>query len=127
MFEPLLELLPKKSKNWLQRHGVVVYTHLIYLITFPLDFIKRWIAILKGRQNVRIENLFVFLELVCFLLLAPTMGSGLKSWFVIHVASSYFFALCGLNAAHHHETCFHDGDEARPEPDFGYVYISGDQ
>jgi hypothetical protein len=28
-----------------------------------------------------------------------------------------------MNAAHHHPACFHDGDETRPDPDFGLCQL----
>ena len=124
MFEPIFEFLPKKSKNWFQRYAGVVYSHIVYALIFILDFSLRWNAILRGRYAVRLENLLVFIEWGAVLLLAPSVVSGIKSWFIIHIASSYFFGLCGVNAAHHHPVCFHDGDEARPEPDFGYLLMT---
>jgi hypothetical protein len=119
MFEPIFEFLPSRSKNWLQQNAGLLYSHLIYAFVFPADFAKRWFGILNGTQVMRPEYALVFLELIGCLLLGPSLGSGLQAWLLIHLASSYFFALCGLNAAHHHPTCFHDGDEARPDPDFG--------
>lgn len=43
--------------------------------------------------------------------------SGLSSFLLIVMTASFWFVFVGF--AHHHPNTFHDGDEPRPEPDFG--------
>lgn len=42
-----------------------------------------------------------------------SIGSILLIWLTLICSSSFFFALTGLNAGHHHPDVFHDGDEPR--------------
>ena len=64
MFEPVFEFLPKKEKNWLQRYGVIVYSHILYWFLSSSAFLLRWKKILMGQQPFRSEYLIILLEIV---------------------------------------------------------------
>ncbi|CAG7836518.1 unnamed protein product [Allacma fusca] len=123
MLEPVVVFLPNNSKNFIQRYAVFVYQHLIYFGGFYVTFLKRVINTLLGNFPFRPEILLPFAELAILIYVAPTNLSGFKSWLLVHGSCGYAFALIGLAAGHHHPVCFHDGDEARPDPDFGLCQL----
>lgn len=47
----------------------------------------------------------------------------LKFWFFIITLSSFMYGVVGLNAGHHHNEVFHDGDELK-SMDFGIYQLS---
>ncbi|CAG7727031.1 unnamed protein product [Allacma fusca] len=121
--EPAFEFLPKE-KTFLKRYAPGVYAHLFYIVSFFLDLIKRGRAIANGTQQLRPENLIVFIQLAVWMLIAPSVPTGIYSWLFIHAVASYWFMLVAVGgSAHHHPSCFHDGDEARNEADFGLCQL----
>lgn len=50
-------------------------------------------------------------------LFSKTIKAGLTASLTIVMVGSFWFVFVGF--AHHHPNSFHDGDEARPDPDFG--------
>jgi fatty acid desaturase len=123
MFEPTLEFLPKKEKNFIHRHLAFLFTHWVYFSTFFQGFYFSWKKILTGKQKLRPVDALNWVQLLLLIILAQSVWGGFKAWMIIHAASSYLFLLIGLNAAHHHPDIFHDGDEARKDPDFGLCQL----
>jgi fatty acid desaturase len=78
---------------------------------------------LLGKQRFRPEILIPIFEIIVLLNIAPSSLSALKSWYIVHAVFGLAFGVIGLAAAHHHPVCFHDGDEARPDPDFGLCQL----
>jgi fatty acid desaturase len=123
MTEPMLMFLPTKSKNFIQRYAVFIYQHIIYFGGFFPVFIKRVINTLRGKISFRPEILLPFVEIAILTHVAPTFLSGFKAWLLVQGTSTYLFGFVGLAAGHHHPVCFHDGDEPRPDPDFGLCQL----
>ncbi|CAG7727030.1 unnamed protein product [Allacma fusca] len=123
MFEPVLEFLPKKDKSLFQRYGVILITHWIFISTLFKALYYRWKKICTGQQQLRPENILNLVQLLLLIVLGQSFWGGFKAWMIMHAASSYLLLLIGLNAAHHHPDIFHDGDEARKDPDFGLCQL----
>lgn len=142
MGEPLVEMLPVRPKSNFHKYILPVIIELMYLIYGIEQIPIRITSILQGKQKLRPENLIVLLELAIAVILSPsiwvkpvykvakffmtlsriqlTFQAGLSSWTIILCTSTFWFAFVSNNSSHHHTDCFHDGDEARPNPDFGY-------
>lgn len=91
----------------------------MYSIAFWIDFLRRFVHILRGNQPLRPENLLPFVELAIFVSVAAEPLVGFYVWAVMHTMCSFSMQTIGATASHHHTTCFVDGDEPVPDPDFG--------
>jgi len=120
---PTYQFLPNRPKHWFQRNVAVIYSHVLYAVTFWYDLAKRIYHVSAGHQKLRPENFIVFAQLILFMFIAETPFMGLRSWIFIQTVASYVFLTIGANAAHHYPDSFHDGDEARPDPDFGLCQL----
>jgi cytochrome b involved in lipid metabolism len=116
---PSFEFLPHIERSWAQTYLPVIYSHFLYCFLFWIDFVKRWYHVSQGNVKVRPEHLIVIFELMFLMLVAPDRMAGFISWVIIHTAASFTLLEIGQNGQHHHPNIFHDGDEARPDPDFG--------
>ncbi|CAG7816722.1 unnamed protein product [Allacma fusca] len=121
---PGIEFLANRSKNLIQRFGSWVYIHVVFAFLFHLSILFRIICILKGTTKFRPE---FFLPVVQLFLIVGFAKSGIVHgflfWMLAHMICSYWVAMTGMNAAHHHPICFHDGDESRPKPDYGLCML----
>ncbi|CAG7829100.1 unnamed protein product [Allacma fusca] len=121
---PFLEFLSNRKKSQTQRFKPKIYFHLVYALGFHFVHIFRIVSVFKGEQKLRVENLLPWVELLYFL--QYTNGGfmlGYWYWCLLHMVCSYWVTATGLNAAHHHPICFHDGDEPRPNPDYGLCVL----
>ncbi|CAG7828153.1 unnamed protein product [Allacma fusca] len=124
MLEPFVVLLPKSTKNfWWNQLFSPICCNVTALVGFHVAFFKRLGSKLTGKQNFRQEILIPVLEIVFLLNIAPSSWSGFRSWALVHAVFAYVFGVIGLAASHHHPVCFHDGDEARPDSDFGLCQL----
>ncbi|ODM92570.1 Cytochrome b5-related protein [Orchesella cincta] len=121
--EPMVEMLPIRPKSFLHKYIMPFVIDSLYGVYGLVQVAIRIISLLQGKQKVRLENALVILELVIFMRLAPTYLAGFQAWAIILTASSFWFAFVSNNSAHHHPLCFHDGDESRPDPDFGLCQL----
>ncbi|KAG4071127.1 hypothetical protein HA402_014395 [Bradysia odoriphaga] len=119
--EPLIKWLPNSTKNVIQKYLAPCYFYFLYSIFMLTQLIGRIISLVNGWQKLRWENLIVLLELGAILTFAPTIWMGLTSFLLIVMTASFWFVFVGF--AHHHPNTFHDGDEPRPEPDFGLCQL----
>jgi len=123
MFEPMLEFLPTRPKTWVKRYTAGVYYHWVIMTFFARAFITRWRRIIMGKQPLRWENTIPLVHLLLLMSVAPSVWVGIKGWTTMHLACSWVLLLIGINAAHHHPDIFHDGDDARTDPDFGLCQL----
>jgi hypothetical protein len=70
--EPLVEMLPSRKKNFIQKYVAVFYAEPLYLLYGLSQILVRAISIIQGKQKIRRENLLIFLELAIFLLISPS-------------------------------------------------------
>lgn len=73
VFEPFLEMLPSRPKNFFQRYGSLVYAHLIYCVMMPQDCLKRIHLWYVGKTKPRPENFIILLELLTYIYFAPSV------------------------------------------------------
>ncbi|CAL8094440.1 unnamed protein product [Orchesella dallaii] len=123
VFEPWLEMLPSRPKTFFQRYGSLVYAHLIYCVMMPQDCVRRAHLWYLGKTKPRPENFIILLELLTYIYFAPSVWAGVRCWLIVLAVASYWVGLVGINAAHHHPDCFHDGDDPRQDPDFGLCQL----
>lgn len=71
--EPLVEMLPLRERNSLQSYGGMIYVHILYSLHMISDLFKRPISIYKGKQKLRPENLLIYVELIIFVIIAPSV------------------------------------------------------
>ncbi|CAL8110466.1 unnamed protein product [Orchesella dallaii] len=121
--EPMIEMLPIRPKYFIHKYIMPFVIDTLYGVYGLLQIVFRIISVLQGKQRIRPENLLVILQLFIFMQLAPTLMAGFQAWAVIISATSFWFAFVSNNSAHHHPHCFHDGDESRPDPDFGLCQL----
>ncbi|KAK7080234.1 hypothetical protein SK128_017051, partial [Halocaridina rubra] len=119
MLEPYWEFLPDPKKTLTKRYGSYFYELLLLPHIFYLEIIKKIILIWKKKIFIRPENILPLVELVVMCLLAPSIGDGIRLWFVMHSASSTWFLFIGIFVAHHHPEIYHEGDKFRTNPDWG--------
>lgn len=71
--EPLVEMLPVRKRNGLQSYGGMIYSHILYSLHMITDLFKRPMSIYKGKQKWRPENLLIYVELILFIIVAPSV------------------------------------------------------
>ena len=96
--EPFLMFLPSNKKSFLQRHMVLVYSWILYLFIFFIQFVQRNIGHLTGNHPCRFESSFPLLEYILFLVAGYSPGRALQMWCTLHMTSSFWFAFVGLVA-----------------------------
>ncbi|OXA46666.1 Cytochrome b5-related protein [Folsomia candida] len=111
--QPIFELLPSRPKNLLNRYGSLIYSHFVYSQIMGQDILRRVLAIYSGQAKIRPENFLIFIQLAIFIFLSSSLINGTLCWLIIYSAASYWLAIVG----------FHDGDEARHDPDFGLCQL----
>jgi hypothetical protein len=82
----------------------------------PKRYCFRLYLTLKGklRPALRNEDLIPFIPLlVMYTYSGTTFVNTFVMWCWIVIIASFFFALNGVNASHHHPEIFHDGDAPR--------------
>ncbi|KAK7051136.1 hypothetical protein SK128_015235 [Halocaridina rubra] len=122
--EPYWEYLPKPNKTFLQRYGCIVYEQIFMPTVLFLEAIKKILFLFTGEAKFRIQNLFPYFELFVMMMVAPSLGAGLKTWAVIHSACSFWFSGVGIIVAHHHPDIYREGDKFRDEdPDWGLCQL----
>ncbi|OXA47486.1 cytochrome b5-related protein [Folsomia candida] len=119
--EPLIQWLPSPSKNFVQKYLAPIYFYGLYAIFTLTQLIGRIRSIVLGKQAVRPENFIIFVEFGIIFMLSETYWAGLTASLTIVMVGSFWFVFVGF--AHHHPNSFHDGDEARPDPDFGLCQL----
>lgn len=91
-----------------------------------LNFIdlNRILSAFTHDQTLYWDDLLPFvLPSIMFIFGNSSIASVLSVWLKIILTSSFFFGLIGLNAGHHHNNVFHDGDELR-SLDFGIYQLA---
>lgn len=73
MGEPIVEMLPLRDKNFVNKFIIPLVVDSLYTLYGIEQVPMRFVAILQGKQKFRPENLIVFLELLVFTYIAPTI------------------------------------------------------
>lgn len=94
--EPLVEFLPSRPKNFVQKYIAVFYVEAIYLLYGLSQIIVRALSIIQGKQRLRPENLLIFLELSIFMTIAPS-----HKVITIHHHISYLHSICVIVVGNH--------------------------
>lgn len=105
-FEPIFDFRVYQ-KSFLQRYLPAILILTIGEVFFFQEAVKRVITVVSGQQKLRPENLLPLAQLGLLFLLSD---SPCTIWLIIHATSSYFFAVIGIIAAHHHPDMYHSGD-----------------
>lgn len=79
-------------------------------LIFPIEGLKRLLAITLCIQKFKPENLLPFTEVVLLWLSGCSLLAALKLWLFVQVVAGYCFIVVGLTAAHHHTDFYHVGD-----------------
>lgn len=86
MGEPIVEMLPLREKNFVNKYIIPVVVDVLYTLYGIEQIPMRFIAIIQGKQSFRPENLIVFLELLLFSYIAPTIW--VKTIKLTHILNS---------------------------------------
>jgi len=120
LVEPIFDFKPSTDKTWVQKYLSIVYSFPFFLVLYWVSYFSRWRNIISGVQVFRPQELIVFSQLLAFSFAADNFLQAVLSWVIIHTTASFYFGLFSFTVAHHHPSIWHDGDEARPDPDFGW-------
>lgn len=71
--EPLIKYLPTRSKNFLQKYCAPFYGPVLFMAFSMTQLVCRCGRFLSGKQEIRPENLMIFLEFAIALILAPSL------------------------------------------------------
>ena len=113
--EPFLNFLPDSEKNWIQRYLVHIYVQLFWFIAFPIEYVKKVVAIfVLHEQKLRPENLLPLLELfIIWTMVGNEMYRAFTLWITMHAFSGFWLIFTSLIASHHHPDIYHAGDTPR--------------
>lgn len=74
MGEPIVELLPVRPRFFLHKYILPFVIDFLYAVYGLEQIPVRILCILQGKQKLRPENLLVFLELLLFIYLSPSIS-----------------------------------------------------
>ncbi|KAJ9587923.1 hypothetical protein L9F63_018649 [Diploptera punctata] len=126
LFEPVMQWVPHPTKSFIVRYGSWFFSPIVYTVLFHSHVFIRLMLAVTGRIKYifRIEDLIPLIPLaVMYTYSGATFINTLIMWLWIVACASFFFALNGFNAAHHHPDVFHDGDTPRDDRDWGLAQI----
>lgn len=90
MGEPIVEMLPLRDKNFVNKFIIPLVVDSLYTLYGIEQVPMRFVAILQGKQKFRPENLIVFLELLVFTYIAPTIWvKSIKNKFIFKIQFEY--------------------------------------
>lgn len=117
LFEPFLCWATADTKSFVQRYGSWLYSPLIYMALFTSQLVTRIVFSVMDKTNLfyRSDMLPFAVPLMMYIVGGSNLPvlEILRMWFVVIVASSFYFGLVGINAGHHTHHSVHDGDELR--------------
>jgi len=122
-FEPFVDFKVYNDKNVVQRRMMFILIQPMFPLFFVGEFFRRIVTIAAGYQRLRWENLLPLVELVLLGVASSNWVQALVLFALIQGTASYFFALIGLTAAHHHPDMFHCGDDHRYGRDWGLCQL----
>ena len=108
-FEPIIYYLSNKPKNLLIN---IILGQLLLALAGPLNYLRRAIFALFGKEKILIENIIPVIEFLILLSNAESFLSAFKLWLIMHSVSSLHLTLATF-PNHRTHTHWSEGD---PEP-----------
>ncbi|KAF2360548.1 Fatty acid desaturase domain [Trinorchestia longiramus] len=121
--EPFLHFLPESHKGFFHKYVSPITCHLYVMFAFPLELVKRTVAIFIGSTKFRWPNLLPFFECLLMIAFAGSVKSGFALFLTMMVSASSSFMMVGIIAAHHHPDIYHAHDTFRSAPDWGLCQL----
>lgn len=121
--EPILQLLPRPDKNFVQRYCVCFYELFVIPIYVFATALKKYYLVISGEEKFRPEYLLPGVELLVMAVVSPSLWGALKIWLLIHTWNSCTYGYFALTLSHHHPDTYHEGDMAREQPDWGLIQL----
>lgn len=121
--EPLLPWLPNKKKSVFGAFLSQIFSPLVWASVFIGQLIKRYYSVIFEYKSFEFRDTLPFLFPISMCFTAPSIYVALKYWMLLVIISSFLFSMIGFNAGHHHPVIFHDGDEFRPDLDWGLLEL----
>ncbi|XP_015597306.1 cytochrome b5-related protein [Cephus cinctus] len=120
--EPFLSWLPLKNKTIMSRILSLIYSPIIYTLTYVMQGTKRYYVALT-KVDLHPQDLIPFILPLAMCTVSESIGAAFATWTTIIFLSSFYFGYTGFNAAHHHPDIFHDGDICRKDLDWALLEL----
>lgn len=122
-FEPFLNWMPIHKTSF-QKCFSWLFSPLSYTLIFFGEFGMRISDVIYYNQKLFWDDLIPFILPVLMLLFGNhSIWVVTKIWLFIISLTSFMYGIVGVNAGHHHNTIFHDGDELK-SLDFGIYQLA---
>ena len=109
-WEPFAVFIPATAKNTIQKVLAPFYIPILYALVTVIEFVKKYVLVLMGIEQLYPENLFPIIELIIIWMVNGNLYTSIKCWFIIHMCSSIWLALLPQIGTHRHPDLYHPGD-----------------